>query len=176
MIVEKSRQCHNPPLASPLHAAKENRHWSAQEEVAAASLDAADRLALAVCALPTAPRVPLADLLRRRDELVALVGAALAELSDIDRYLDDALAFILTGVVSASPSSSTLSPLSDEHRRLLRYKSYSYPFLTEDSWRRAGDAKPAEAAKVAMTNGDETRYGDLKWSDFAQLKQDEEVL
>ncbi len=72
-------------------------------------------------------------------------------------------------------------PLTPEHRRLLRFKSYSYPFLCEDAWYRAGGEDDllggAAASAASAADGPFVNGGGLEWEgsvDGGDLDQEED--
>lgn len=111
-----------------------------------------------------AAHMSMEDLLKARDSLIQQIARCLLELqlingqideqihegaTELERFRQNAAAEAAAAEKQTTPSSipkinisdveeqlagSEPKPLTADHKRFLRFKSYSYPFLTEDSW------------------------------------------
>ena len=74
---------------------------------------------------------------------------------------------------SESPPPPEPQPLTEEHRRLLRFKSYSYPFLTENSWRTGSayedDEEDEEVQEVQEVQEEDLGFEVISESDWTRL-------
>ncbi len=115
------------------------------------------------------------ELMRLRVEITAQIARSLMQLDLVNRRLDQLLLRKKEVEASSSdvPSSPAPPSLTEDHRRLLRFKSFSYPFLCEDAWYRAGDEYLAAAAAGAHDYGPYVNGGGLEWEGSVEGEDDD---
>ncbi|TRY73389.1 hypothetical protein TCAL_15712, partial [Tigriopus californicus] len=76
-----------------------------------------------------------------RDRLVQFISMATLDLHKVNLRLENAFRSVHSQLEAFRRNEGTRpndnrgpKPLTAEHKRFLRFKSYSFPFLTEDSW------------------------------------------
>ncbi len=125
----------------------------------------------------------LGCLVLAREHLMQTISAALSELTRINSEID-ALSLHTplptcplasgNGHVSPAPAEDTpepaepvLRPLTEDHRRLLRLKSFSFPFLCDDAWYKVGSDQLScslDNGEVSDSDGSDGDF--LAWNTF----------
>lgn len=129
------------------------------------------------------------NLILKRTNLVKRIAEALLELNFVNIEIDKAMGLIEKSedklIKDDLPPSAThkVTPLTPEHKRLLRFKSYSYPFLCDPE----GDSEDflrENEAKDELEDQEEEdlffeKVGILGWAEFLKAQEtsiDDEVL
>lgn len=91
--------------------------------------------------------------------MIQTIAKSLLELQLVNGELDRSFVRLATlkqrQAAPPAPEDNSLPPLTPEHRRFLRFKSYSYPFLTEESWNSTGLFRDTgEEENVVKVNGE----------------------
>lgn len=185
------------PLANShhLHHHAKGLQQPQEEEGGKDASNAIARLkkAFSLAAVGSLENLGLEEAVRLRTELVEGIAAAVVELDRVNLRLDALAAEAAAATAAAEPERPpSPQPLTPEHRRLLRFKSYSYPFLSEDSWYSAGAAagdefgggggganylewQDSEDEGDAGGGGNLTEFemvgAKLAWTDFLKLQE-----